>query len=126
MAKEVSLGSLIDGLNGVREERRLLAEQDKKLKAEYDELEAKIVERLSKEGLDKASGRLATVSVSSVVVATISDFDALCKYVKRTGNFQLFQRRISDPAFRELMTLKGVVPGLEPFEKQNLNLRTLS
>jgi uncharacterized protein (DUF1786 family) len=125
MAKTPTLGSLIDQLDRIRNERREISERDKVLKQEYDAVELQVLEVLDAQGLDKATGNKATVSISRVIVATIDDFDALTKYIKRSGNFQLFQRRISDPSFREILATKGVVPGLSPFEKVNLNLRSL-
>lgn len=122
--KVVTVGSLIDQLDNVREKKRKLDEQLKVVEAEYSALSQTLIERLQQEGMDKASGKKATVSLSNTVVANIVDFDALAKYVKRTGFFHLFQRRISDPAFRELLESKGAVPGLEPFTKVKLNHRS--
>lgn len=123
--KELTLGVMIDTLNDLREKKRALNEQIKIIEAQYDELEEQIKVRLEAEGMDKGTGKKASVSISPVVVATVKDWDALCKWVKKTGHFQLFQRRISDPAFRELLELKKQPAGLEPFEKKNLNLRSL-
>lgn len=127
LEKPKALGTLIDDLNGIREKRRLIAEQEKVLEAEYKELEENLLARLDAEGMDKATGKTATISVSTNVVANIVDWDKACAYIKRTNNFQLLQRRISDPAFRELMELKGLkeLPGLEAFSKKRLNLRAL-
>ena len=118
------LGALIDRLDTVREAKRKLNEQIKGLDEDYLSLEEQIKDRLAIEGMDKATGKKATASLSKVVVANIVDYDALCKYVKRTGYFHLFQRRISDPAFRELAAKKPV-PGLEAFTKINLKLSHL-
>lgn len=124
---DIPLGTLIDSLNEIRESRRDLAARDKELETTYKEIEEQIKVRLEAEGMDKATGKKATASIGHVTVATIKDWDALCKYVKKTGYFHLFQRRISDPAFREILELKGgEVPGLEAFDKKNLNLRSLS
>lgn len=123
-ARTPSLGSLIDKLDVLREKRRALSEQDKKLETEFKEVEEVVKQRLAAEGMDKATGKKATVSLSKVVVANIVDFEALCAFVKKTGHFHLFQRRISDPAFRELAEKKPV-PGLEAFTKINLNLTHL-
>lgn len=120
-----TLGTLIDKLNDVREEKRLLAVKEKELEAAYKTLELQVMERLQAEGMDKATGKKASVSLTPVVVAAVQDWDALCKYVKKTGYFQLFQRRVSDPAFRELIELKKSVPGLEAFTKINVNLRSI-
>lgn len=123
------LGTLIDKLEAVREKRRKLAEQDAKLKAEYDELDEEIKMRLAAEGMDKATGKKATVSISDVVVANVKDWDAFHAFIKKTGYFHLLQRRVSDPAFRELLEQKGEKAmakfGVEPFVKKNLNLRSV-
>lgn len=125
-ARTPALGTLIDKLDGLREKKRKLNEQLKDVEAEFNELQASILQRLEAEGMDKATGKKATVSRTEVIVATIVDFDALCAFVKKSGHFHLFQRRISDPAFRELAQMrKGGVPGLEAFTKTNLNLRSL-
>jgi hypothetical protein len=125
-SNDIPLGALIDSINEVRESRRILAAQDKELEATYKDLEEKIKARLDAEGMDKATGKKATASLTTVTVATIKDWDAVCKWVKKTGHFQLFQRRISDPAYREILELKKAgVPGLDAFDKINLNLRAL-
>lgn len=123
--KEPPLGTVIDKLDDLREVKRKLGEQIKVAEKDYNDLMAKLQDRLLKEGMDKATGKKATVSISRVVVANVVDWDAVYKFVKKTGNFQLFQRRISDPAFRELAEAKGGVPGLEPFTKVGLNLTSL-
>lgn len=119
------LGKLIDKLDALRDKKREAAEAAKVADAAYEALSQTLLERLQTEGMDKATGKKATISVSKSVVANIVDFDALTKFVKRTGYFHLFQRRISDPAFRELLESKGVVPGLEPFTKVKLNHSSL-
>ena len=124
---DLPLGTLIDTLADVREERRQIAVRDKELEEQVASLTEQIKARLHAEGMDKATGKKATASLSKVVVGNITDWDEECKYVKKTGFFQLFQRRISDPAFREILDLKKKpIPGLEAFEKENLNLRALS
>jgi hypothetical protein len=126
--KDIPLGALIDSLNDVREKRRALAAEDKKLVAEFESLEEQIKARLSAEGMDKATGKKASVSLSHTTVATVKDWDAVCQFVKKTGHFQLFQRRISDPAFREIIALpkmKSGIPGLESFDKISINLRNV-
>lgn len=125
--KQPSIGALIDRMDEIREKKRQLGEQEKLLTAEYDKTKLELIQRLESEGMDKATGKRASASISKVVVANIIDYEALTKYVKKTGHFHLFQRRISDPAFRELYELskgKGV-PGLEPFTKTDINLRSI-
>jgi hypothetical protein len=122
--KKLTLGALIDKLDAAREKKREINEDLKVAEAAYNEVEDEVKNRLMIEGMDKATGKRATVSLSKVVVANVTDWDAFYAYVKKTGYFHLFQRRVSDPAWRELSEKKPV-PGTEPFEKLNLNLRSL-
>lgn len=128
-AKVVPLGKLIDQLNDAREAKRKHAEIEKVLNAAYSEIEQSIMARLAAEGMDKATGKKATASISNVTVANVEDWDKFHAFVKKTGYFHLLQRRVSDPGFRELLEQKGAAAmakvGVVPFVKQNLNLTTL-
>ena len=44
-------------------------------------------------------------------------------YVYKTKQGHLLQRRVSDPAFRELLDHGKKVPGTQPFIKARLNVR---
>lgn len=132
--KVTTLGNLIDKLATVRDKRRKLAEQDKELSAEQEELTQAVLTRLEAEGIDKASGKKATASISRVQVANVNDWEKFHPFIKKTGYFHLLQRRVSDPAYRELLELSAsdkklakqlADAGVEPFTKVNLNLRVL-
>lgn len=123
--KANSLGSMIDRLDTIREKKRVLDEQVKELEAQYRDLTGEILERMESEGIPKASGRKATVSRSETLVGQLEDWEALTKYISRTKNFQLFERRISAAAFRELFEKKGEVPGVKPFTKITLKHSSL-
>lgn len=120
------LGEIIDRMFDKREAKRRLDEQVAKIEAEIKEDEELLMERMKAEATDKAAGKKASASITTGIVANVEDWAKLEAFVKKTGNFQLFQRRISDPAFRELMETKGAVPGITPFEKRKLNLRVLA
>lgn len=124
-SKVEPLGKLIDKLDILRDKKRIAAAALDVVEKEYTALSEQLLDRLKTEGMDRATGKKATISISNVVVANIVDFDALTKYIKRTGYFHLLQRRVSDPAFRELLESKGIVPGLEPFTKVKLNHSSL-
>ena len=124
--KAQTVGSLIDKIENVREKRRVIAEQDKVLAAQYAELEDAIMQRLDADGTQKASSKKATVSISEVVVAEVN-WELAWPLIAK--NPQLVQRRASDPAFRELYEQKGekfmAKYGMTPFIKRKLNLRSL-
>lgn len=120
-----SIGTMIDNLDKIREKKRALDEQVKVLESDYRQLTEQILERMASENMPKASGRRATVSRSESLVGQLEDWEALTKYISRTKNFQLFERRISAAAFRELFEKKGDVPGIKPFTKITLKHTSL-
>lgn len=126
-AQATSIGSLIDSLATLRDQRREVDKKSKELAAAYAELEAQVMARLDSEDATKASGRKATASISETVVATVVDWELAWKLIRKQP--QLMQRRISDAAFRELFEHKGkkfmAKYGLTPFVKRSLNLRVL-
>lgn len=124
--RPLPLGTLIDTIWAAREAKRKLEADVKTIEGEIAGLEEILLERMDKEGVDKSTGKKATVSVTSTIKANIVDWDALCKFVKKNDYFHLFHRRVADEAARELFETKGQVPGLEPFTKRKVNIRTLS
>jgi len=124
-AKAPSTGALIDQFWAAREEKRRLETQVKEVEATLKSLEEQLTEHLDAEGLEKATGSKATVSISSAVVADVQDWDAFWPYIARNKFWHLVQRRVSDPAYRELLDQGKKVPGVLPFTKRKLNLRSL-
>jgi hypothetical protein len=120
------LGKLIDHLWEVREKKRALETEVKDLEAKIGEAEAKLMEALQAAGMEKASSSRASVSVTTTTVAHVTDWDEFGKYVIKNKFLHLLQRRVSDPAYRELLEAGKKVPGTEPFSKKRLNLRTVS
>lgn len=117
------LGTLIDNLFDKREKKRAAEAVVKVIEAEAEVIEAQILERLNQEGLDKANGRKASVSVSENVVASVEDWEPLWAFIIKGKHTQLLQKRVSDPAYRELLEMGKIVPGVKPFTKKRLNLR---
>ncbi len=127
MARASSIGSRLDKMSDIREERRTLAETDKTLKAEYDTIETGLIETLDAEGMTKATGNKAGGSLSTIVVANKLDWEMFCEWARKTKNMHMFQQRVSDPAYRELREKLGKpIPGLEDFIKRSISLRNLT
>lgn len=120
------MGTMIDNLWALREEKRALEAQVEGVEEKIKALEGELIARMDQEGVDKSTGKKASVAVSETVVGNITDFDALCAFVKKTGYFHLLQRRVTDTACRELWEQKKPIPGVEPFTRRRINIRTLS
>jgi hypothetical protein len=124
-ARPASTGALIDQLWAAREEKRSLEAEVKKVEATIDGLQKDLMERLEAEGLDKATGSKASISISTNTVADVQDWDAFWAYIIKNKYTHMLQRRVSDPAYRELLEAGKKVPGVQPFIKRTLNLRTV-
>jgi hypothetical protein len=124
-ARPATVGALIDQLWGTREVKRDIESQLKEVETRIAELNAQLMERMEQEGLDKASGTKATISVSTNTVAAVEDWDEFWKYILKNKYTHLLQRRVSDPAYRELLEAGKKVPGVQPFVKRSLNVRSI-
>lgn len=120
-----SIGGYIDLLFALREQKRDLESQIKEIDECVKDHEASLEAAMQEAGLDKATGSKATVSFTSTVVADVTDWDTFWLYVAKNKFFHLIQRRVSDPAYRELLEAGRKVPGVQPFPKRKLNLRSL-
>ena len=105
------LGSLIDSLYNLRAQRLDLARKVDALKAEEETRRYQLLEMLQKYGLAKASGLIATVGQVHKVEPLVSDWDEVWGYIKETNRFDLLQKRLSAPAWRELEEGGILVPG---------------
>jgi len=121
----LAIGPTIDKLSDLREAKRKLEAQVGEIEVEYKELEERLMAKFEAEGTDKGAGRHASASISRSVVGNVTDWDKFNAYVKKTGFFHLFQKRLSDAAVRELFEQGKKIPGCEPFTKARLNLRVI-
>ena len=119
-------GAMIDSMWELREKKRKLEASIKDLEGQMADVESQLMERMESDGVDKMTGKAASVSISTSTVANVEDWDAFLAWIYKTKNGHLLQRRVSDPAWREMVEIKGVVPGTQPFTKKRLNLRALS
>lgn len=124
-SKPRPLGALIDELWELREAKRAIEVKLQEAEKKITEFEEVVAERMKAEEATSAKGTKASLSVTTSTVGHVTDWDAFWKFVFRTKNSHLLQRRISDPAFREMLEQGRQVPGVEPFNKRRLNLKTI-
>lgn len=119
-----TIGGLTDHLITLRERKRELEESIKGIELEISTLSDQLMEKLDAEGTDKGAGKLGSCSISTTVVPNVDDWDVFYAYIHKNKYYHLLQRRTSDAACRELFEQKGSIPGVTPFNKRRLNLRT--
>ena len=120
-----TLGATIDKMWKLREEKRENAAVLKKIDDEIALLTTEMFELLDAQDTRKAEGKQASVSISEVTVGNVEDWDTFWPYVAKHKYWHLVQRRVSDPGLRELWEMKKKTPGVVPFTKRTLNLRSL-
>lgn len=121
-----TMGSTIDKLWAKREEKREAEAKVKIIETEIAVIEESLMERMDKEETSKSQGTKASVSITTATVANVEDWAAFHAYVAKNKYFHLLQKRVSDPAVRELWDSGKKVPGVQPFSKRKLNIRSLT
>lgn len=124
-APTLTLGAATDKMWALREEKRLLAVEEKRINTELTALETTIFGLMDAQDTRKAEGKKAGISIGEAVVGNVEDWDALWPYIVKNKYFHLVQKRVSDPGLRELWEKGKVVPGVQPFTKRTLSVRSL-
>lgn len=120
---KLTIGQKIDAMFDLREKKRALDAQVKELEGQIKGFESELMEDMAAQGVDKMSGTKATVSITSSTVANVEDWDSFLAFVYKMKYGHLLQRRVSDPAYRELLEQGKKIPGVSPFSQDRLNLR---
>lgn len=108
-----SLGACADLLFDLREKRLKAERQVEAMRSEEARLKDHIINALPK-GDTGARGRHHQVAVVTATVPRVVDWDRFHQYIKRTGAFELLQRRVADAAVAERWDDRKTVPGVEP------------
>lgn len=120
------LGSCIDMAYNLRAERiAYQREVDAKLaemKAAEQAIEDHIINKFSKSEIEGAKGNVASASITRAIYPKVVDWEKVYAHIKKTGQFDLMERRMAKAAFRERYEAGVLVPGTEAFEKMDLSL----
>ena len=117
-----ALGACADKLFELRNKR--LTEQKKvdEIAAEETALKNHIIENQPESEASGVAGKLARVTVVTKQVPQVKDWDAFYKYVKKTGSFDLMQKRLTDAAIKERWEAGKEVPGVEHFNAVSVSI----
>lgn len=118
-----TLRDLIDAVETAQQERDLAGEQmrlaDERLNLAKDVL----IQAMQEQGTETVSSPSVVYSIKTKNRPRIVDYDAFTKFVLRSGNIQLFQRRLMEKAFDEITEERGgkPIPGTDVFEQTVLD-----
>lgn len=116
-----SLGACADRLAELRDSRKGAQEIVDSIDAEEKALKAHIIDTMPK-GDTGASGKKFKVAVVVKEVPQVKDWEAFYKYVLKTKDFSLLQRRLGEAAVKERWEANKPVPGVEAFKAVTVSL----
>lgn len=126
MSKPSKLGAKIDAVYKLRAERiEYQHEAEKKIdsfKEREKRLKGAIISELREQKLAKGSGSVCTATITQQVFPQVTDWDRVYAWVKKTGAFEIFEKRISRAAFKERYEAGEGVPGVDAREEEDLSL----
>ena len=120
---KLTIGQKIDSIFDLHKKKQTLNTQIKELEGQIKTFESELMEDMAAQGVDKMSGTKATVSITTSTVANVEDWNDFLAYVYKMKYGHLLQRRVSDPAYRELLGQGKKIPGVSPFTQERLNIR---
>lgn len=124
--KPAPLAQDIDKAFQLRDEYRALQQTADAAKARLNEAEGHVLARMRQEGLEKAAGTLGTVSVSASEEPTVEPdgWPKVWTWIHKNKAYELLQKRISAPAWRDRKDAGITIPGTVAFVNVRLNMRS--
>lgn len=120
---DMTLAELLTTAKSLRQEKREMESKVKETAQSLEEINQIIQRKMHAEGIEKTTVDGITVSLTKSTVYNITDYDSFAKYIVDNSYTGLLQRRVSNPFMRELLQAGETVPGIEPFEKEQVNMR---
>lgn len=118
------IGQKIDLYYDVRERKRELNQEIKKLEEMLAALKDELISIMELEGLQKASGEKATASLVARAYPAVEDWETFLAWAVKNERYDMVQRRVNEAPFREFLELQNLTPpGLNTYIETRLNLR---
>lgn len=118
----MTLSELINQLVDIRNERTELSKQDKALSEKASKLEGDIMHAMNEVGTFRASSDFGhSVSMVKKTHPTVVSWPEFYTYLSETKNFDLLQKRLSSPAFRDRWDQGEAIPGASSSEVWELS-----
>lgn len=125
MEQVVNINELIEKRAEIKHEMDALNGRLKDLTAAKDEIDLALLQKMDTEGLSRTANGSYSVSINEDTVPEVVDWDTLYAHILSTRDFSLIQRRVSSTAYKELLKLGEVIPGLSPRTIRKINFRSL-
>lgn len=120
-----ALAACADKLYELRAKRQAAQKVADEIEAEEKAIKAHIIDNLPKSEASGVAGKLCRVTAVTKEIPQLKDDEAFFKYVKKTGRFDLMQRRLSDAAIKEIWDAGKEVPGIAHFNAVTLSINKI-
>lgn len=116
------LGPCIDLFVAAYRERKAREEKVNDIKRVEDLIEEHIIGLFKGEEINGVKGTKGSVTLKEKDVPKITDFEALCKHIKKNDAWDLLQRRPGEAACQARWEAGEEIPGVEKFLVKKLSL----
>jgi hypothetical protein len=121
----LNISQLIDEFVELKRQRTALAADDKILSGRQQVLEADIMQKMAEAGTFRAASEHGhTCNLTKKTHPAIVDWNEFYKFVAESGSFDLLQKRLSAPAFRDRWNEGQAIPGAGSSEVWDLSITT--
>lgn len=120
-----TLGQLLDAVDVADKAASIIEEQLRLANEKLQNARDALIRKMAEEETRVASNNNISVTLSEGVRPHVQDWEAFYAFVKRTGGYHLFERRIAKKAFEEVLESRRgkEVPGVSLFAYHRLTVR---
>jgi hypothetical protein len=116
-SKKFNIGAVVEKYVSLRDDLRTwkkgVDEEEARRKRELEEIEMSLLLQADKMGVDSFKTPFGTAYKQLAEHFRIGDWPKFVEYVKRTDNFQLFEKRVAKLAAKEIQQTVGLPDGLD-------------
>ena len=117
-----TLGACADLVYDLRQQRLAAQKVVEEIEAREKAVKEHLIQQLPKSEAGGVTGKHARVTIVKKQVAQVKDWDLFYRYVLKTKDFSLLQRRVGEAAVQERWDAGKPVPGVEPFVVVTLSI----
>lgn len=111
--KSLTAAQLADLYFEAKNERLQFAKQLEEMDRREKDLRQQVIAALNNEGVEGVSTKKVRVTLVSKIFPKVVDWEQVQKYIKKTNNWFVMQRRLSDAAIKEIWEDGKQIPGIE-------------
>lgn len=117
-----TLGAAVDYLYEMRTKRLALFAVVEQLKSLEHAAKLQLMRKFGKAKLQGAAGSRASMTLTANDVPTPKDWKKIYAHIKKTGDFDLLQKRLSNDAVKARWANNKAIPGVEVFHDTKISV----